>query len=276
MHLVWPPARLLLKFDSSLVSKPFVPTSHHEDLDFLLPTPMTLPRPTGGRSAGLSFSKPTLPGFSWTMAAIFKATGQVGPAWAHNLSEALQLFTLVLTKRSMTWTLTALRYAHKESPSKTWINCSKRRWLHLVSVQVDDALWRRATLLSRCCCSTCNGGSCHCSCLRLSAAQSCCRVWLCLCTAWTTIPGPLLKCCALATAAPYCFLSPRIPRAVQHSGYEYCTHHCRGTSGTVSQFLLTTTERERERERESEIKYRHGAKQREATQHSTRSTANKN
>ena len=38
----------------------------------------------------------------------------------------------------------------------------------------------------------------------------------------------------------------------------------------------TERERDREREREREIKCRHGAKQREATQRSTRSTANKN
>ena len=34
-----------LKFDGSLVSKPFGPKSHHEELDFLLPTHVTPPRP---------------------------------------------------------------------------------------------------------------------------------------------------------------------------------------------------------------------------------------
>ena len=44
MHLVWS-LFTFLKFDASLVSKPFGPKSHHEELDFLLPTHVTPPCP---------------------------------------------------------------------------------------------------------------------------------------------------------------------------------------------------------------------------------------
>ena len=59
------------------------------------------------------------------------------------------------------------------------------------------------------------------------------------------------------------------PRALLYSGQ--CTHHCRGTSGTVSQFLFSNRRNgERERERETE---RHREREREREKVSTRGEA---